>query len=125
MSPDTLQFLGTIATGALALGGIYLSVRQTGRTAKTTDSQQIIDQLQEELTRVEKRCTDELGRAETRHREEIARLEARMADMASAMGRLEDREHVLEDYAQALRHHIDSNVGPPPPTWPAELLRRG
>ena len=125
MSPAALQFLGTLATAALALLGIWLSVRQNGRSAKTTDSQQIIDQLQEELTRVEKRCTDEMARAEARHREEIGRLEARMADMASSMGRLEDREHLLEDYAQALRHHIDRNVGPPPPVWPTELMRRG
>lgn len=119
------QLAGTVITGLLALLGIYLSVRQSGRTTKTTDAQQIIDQLQEELTRVESRCKDDLARSETRHREEIGKLEARMVDMASTMGRLEDREHVLEDYAQALRHHIDQQMGPPPPSWPVELTRRG
>lgn len=125
MSQGTWQFLGTVATAALALLGIWLSTRTTGQTTRTTDAQQLIDQMQEEAARLRADHTEEMTRIEMRHKEQMDEVKVRLADLASATGRLEDRELILLDYVQALRHHIDQGAGPPPPTWPPTLMHRG
>lgn len=99
MSQATLQFLGTIAAGLLALLGIWLTVRQAGKQTKTNVAQQLIDQLQEERSKIQ----DRLDRIEADNRKR------------------DERERIRDDYIQELRQHIRLGLPPPPPAWPGEL----
>ncbi len=110
MSPDNLQFLGTLGAATLALLGIWLSTRQSGRAAQSSDAQALIDQIQEERT--EARAQTAAARAET---------DARMTNAFARIAGLESRERLLLDYVSALRWHIDSGNPPPPPVYPAGL----
>lgn len=117
MSPQAWLLLGTIVTVAGGLVGSWLLYRQQGRQSRTTDAQQIIDQLQEMR-----------GADEDRHRRELAELRAEVAGLRAEVGevraRAEARELALFDYASVLRWHIDDRRPPPPPEWPVALRPR-
>jgi chromosome segregation ATPase len=125
VSPQGWLLLGTIITAGGGLLGTWLLIRQQGRQSRTTDAQQIIDQLQE------MRAADE-----ERHRREIADLRTEVGALRTEVGearheiddvksRAERRELVFFDYVAALRWHIEQRKPPPPPPWPAALMNRG
>ena len=63
----------------------------------------LVDQLQEEIARLDRRLTEEANQ-----RKELD-------------DRLSRRIRAQEDYIGALRQHIHDEVGPPPPPWPEGL----
>lgn len=91
----------------------------TEHTAIQSSTQQLIDQLQEEV----KRQADEVSKYR-----EAADVRANLADERANM--LEVRVQTLtelvtgyRDYAHRLRAHIYEGGGPPPPEWPDGLAR--
>lgn len=91
------QLIGTVLTGGVALAVGLITARAADRKDKKSDSQALIDQLQEERDKA-----------------------VEVADART--GRLEKRQRILEDYVGQLRQHIDQRLDPPAPPWPTELL---
>lgn len=86
-------------------GGVWLGAISSGRAAKKSGENTLIDQLQEEL----KTYREDAGRRATAQDERMNRLE----------------QHIdgYRDYAHTLRAHIYDGKQPPPPEWPAGLPR--
>ena len=124
MSGEAWLLLGTLVTAGGLLLGTWLTVRQQGRQTKTVDSQQLIDQLQEMRAADEERHSTELDKLEGRYLRELVEVRTEMTEVKGRVGRMEDRELVLQDYVASLRHHIDQGLGPPPPPWPDSLMHR-
>lgn len=97
--------LVAIAVAIVGSGGVWLGAISSGRAAKKSGENSLIDQLQEELTayRVE------AGRRATIQDERMERLERNNDGY---------RAHIYE-----LRAHIWDQKEPPPPEWPADLPR--
>ena len=124
MSPEAWLLLGTVVTALAALVRVWMLIRQQGRQSRTTDAQQIIDQLQEERGAREEQHRREMTALEQRHNHEIAGVRGEVSDLRVRMSRMEDRELAHFDYEYKLRAHIDQRKGPPPPPWPVELMHR-
>ena len=113
MRPEAWLLLGTVVTALAALVRVWMLIRQQGRQSRTTDAQQIIDQLQEERT---------ASREE--HRREIGEVRSELDALRKRVQRMESRELAFFDYVSALRWHIEQGKGPPPPPWPPALMNR-
>lgn len=84
-------YLPVVLTSVLGLVGAYLTFRVGKGANGINSSQQMIDQLQQEVGR---------------HSGRIHNLETRL--------------NTRDDYISALRRHIEDQLPPPPPPWPAE-----
>lgn len=104
--------VGTIVAAALGLFGTWLVQRNARRQNASTDSQQLIDQLQENYAADRTQWIAE----RTSLAERQSRTEKRL-EQGEAMLRL------ALDYILNLRWHIAEGEPPPPPPFPAELLR--
>lgn len=124
MSGEAWLLVGTMVTALSALGGTWLMIRQQGRQSRTTDAQQLIDQLQEMRAADETRHQQETDKLEGRYLRELVEVRQEMTEVKDRVGRMEAREMTLQDYVADLRHHIDSGKGPPPPPWPPALTHR-
>lgn len=102
----------TLAVTVVTVIGVVLGHMVTSKSAKRTSEQQFIDQLQEELSRY--RFTAD-ARA-TVQNERIERIERQNKELT------EERD-TLRSYAHDLRGHIFDGKPPPPPTWPADVLK--
>jgi hypothetical protein len=92
---DMGPLLASIVASVFAFLGIWLVQRNAKKANKTSDTQTIIDQLQEDRQQ---------------------RLENRLEN-AEALFR------ISSDYVLALRYHIAEGHPPPPPPYPAEMTR--
>lgn len=119
MTPEQWQLIGGVLVALLGLLGSYLVTRQNRRQATASDAQQIIDQVQEERNRAEDRADKDRSELKT----EIAELKAEIAAVKAELVRVHAREQVLVEHAWQLRHHINEQLAPPPPSWPEELNR--
>lgn len=106
MSPDTWQFLGTIAAAFIGFVGIWLSVRQTSRQSKTDQGQALFNELQEERAELKK---------------DRAYLHAEVNALRVEVDQLRNANIELKDFVQELRNHIRRGLPPPPPPWPEGL----
>lgn len=97
------QLIGTIATGVIAVIVGVITTRAADRKDKKSDSQNLIDQLQEERSQLQKERQESVTASDNR------------------VSSLERRHKVLEDYVGQLRRHIDDRLDPPAPPWPKEL----
>lgn len=88
-----LKNIGPILTLIGVLGAAYLTYRASNRKLGTDSTQQIVDQLQEE----------------------VAGLRKELADVRRA-------QRIQGDYIGLLRRHIADGNPPPPPSWPAGLI---
>lgn len=124
MIPDPL-IIALLSLGGVALTvcgaivGHLLSARASARTAtvqteanKRSNEQQMIDQLQEELSGYR-------AAADAR----AAEQDRRTTVQDERMERLEHRAEGYRDYAHTLRAHIYNELPPPPPAWPDGLPR--
>lgn len=93
--------IGVVAAAGLGLLGVWLSDRTAMRKLVVHSNQQLVDNLQEERQSI-KRDLEQLKR-------QVAVL--------LLQGRYKD------DYINVLRTHIETGKGPPPPHYPAGLLR--
>lgn len=80
-----------LASLPILIGGLI-----TVLTARNSRAQQMIDQLQEQNDKLERR-----------------------------VGRLERHERIRDDYIIRLRQHINDELGPPAPEWPEGLTTLG
>lgn len=112
MNAEAWLLAASLITATGGVFGTWLNLRRQGQQAKTTDAQQLIDQLQE------MRGTDD-----DRHLREIAAVRADVAELRSRVARMESRELSLLDYVSQLRWHIDQQKPPPPPEWPTNFAR--
>ena len=104
--------LGSVAVAAIGLFGTWLVQRNQKRANKTSDTQTIIDQLQEERAADRENFANAARKFEDRQQ----RLENRLEN-AEALFR------ISSDYVLALRYHIAEGHPPPPPPYPAEMTR--
>ena len=95
----------TLAGIGLTAGGAVIGSLMLSKTAKRTDTQSLVDQLQEELVA---------------HRSEQS---ARSTAQDERMNRLETYSDGYRNHAHELRAHIWDGNPPPPPEWPANLPR--
>lgn len=121
MSPGTVQLLSTLGAALVGFVGIWLATRQNGRTAKYTDAQAMMDQIQEERDKSEERSAAALSLVEVQHSNALAAMGTRLTEGLQRIDRLESRDRLLLDYVSQLRWHIDSGNPPPPPPWPSGL----
>lgn len=92
---------GLIVAAALGLIGVWLSDRTAMRKLVSDANSRLVDNLQEERQAIKK---------------DLAQLKRQVA-MLMLQGRYKD------DYINELRVHIESGKPPPPPAYPAGLLR--
>ena len=92
--------------------GIWLVQRNQKKANKTTDTQTLIDQMQED------RQADR-----EQFRETLSRLEERQKRTESRLENAESLFRIASDYILALRYHISEGKPPPPPVFPIELTR--
>lgn len=93
------QWVALISGVIAAVAVVIAAIIARGKSREN----QLIDQLQEELTRAaEERA------AATTEREKSAR-----------------RDRILQNYIYQLNKHIVEGLGPPPPPWPEELFKEG
>jgi len=115
--------VGLLTTALAVIGTIcttWITQRFLSKRAKSDDTQKLIDQLQEERDAADRRRQE----ADQKHSSELAGVRRDLAEVRGRVDGLEDRELTWSDYAAALRDHIDQRLGPPPPPWPADLMRR-
>jgi len=124
VSTQLWVLLGTFITATAGVTTTWLLIRQQGRQTRTTDAQQIIDQLQENAKSREEQHLREIADRDQRHQQEIGEVRRDLAEVRGRVEGLEDREMAWDDYAAQLRAHIDRGDPPPPPPWPAALMRR-
>lgn len=86
------QWVALISSVVAAVAVVVAAIIARGKSREN----QLIDQLQEELTR----ASDE--------RKSTAR-----------------RDRILQNYIYQLNKHIVEGLGPPPPPWPEELFKEG
>lgn len=123
VSGEAWLLLGTIVTAAGGLFGTWRQLKQQARQTKTTDAQQIIDQLQEIGSAAEERHQREVDTLEGRYLRELVEVRLTVTELTGRVNRVEGRERVLLDYVAALRFHIDQGRPPPPPEWPPQLVQ--
>ena len=104
--------LGTVIAALAGVVGSVLVYRNQRRSVTTDAAQRQIDQIQED--RENDRA--EFARASARFTERQGRLEQRVEN-------LEARDRVSSQYILDLRFHISEGHAPPPPPFPAELLK--
>lgn len=88
-----LGVAGAVLTLLGVLFSTWLTSRASNRKLRSDSGQQMIDQLQEE----------------------VSGLRARVAQ-------LERNQRVQDDYIGQLRMHIADRQPPPPPAWPNQLI---
>jgi ribosomal protein L29 len=88
-----LKNLGAILTLLGVLGAAYLTYRASNRKLTTDSTQQIVDQLQEEV-----------------------------AGLRKELAELRRTQRIQGDYVGELRRHIADGQPPPPPAWPLGLI---
>lgn len=125
MTPEVWGALAGVVAAALTVGGVALGHILSSRVQRrATEVQaeanrrsaehQLIDQLQEEVTRL----GSELVRRGGNLDERLERVERRNDElMAELMERTQERD-TLREYAHTLRGHIFDELPPPPPVWP-------
>jgi len=94
-----------LAVAIVGSGGVWLGAFSSGRAAKKTGENVLIDQLQEEL-----------------YRYRIA-ADARATAQDERMTRLDGLVDGYRSYVHVLRAHIYDGKNPPPPEWPESLPR--
>lgn len=100
---DPLAILTTILSVTSGIVASVLIYRNTRRSNQTTRENNLIDQLQEQVTNALRESSE--AKAEARSaREESARARADLATMSA--------------YAWQLYDHILRGSPPPPPEWP-------
>jgi len=104
--------LGSIAVAAIGLFGTWLVQRNQKRANRTSDTQTIIDQLQEE------RAADRVNFAAT-----AKRFEERQQRLENRLENAEGIFRLASDYILSLRYHIAEGKPPPPPPFPVELTK--
>lgn len=105
-------YVASVMAAAIGFFGTWLVQRNQKKANKTTDTQTLIDQIQEERKADREQFAATSERSEAR----ISRLEERV-ETAEALFRL------ASDYILNLRYHIAEGKPPPPPPFPAELTR--
>lgn len=95
--------LVTLGVGVIGTVGIVVGHLVSNRASRRSDSQALIDQLQEELTGYR------------------TAAEARATAQDERMNRLERYSDGYRDHAHELRSHIWDQKPPPPPQWPEGL----
>lgn len=123
MNPWTEALVAALATVGTVLTA-WMTQRSISRRAKSDAAQAMIDQLQEERDAAEERHADAIASLDHRRAEELGGVRRELADLRHRMDGMEDRELAFSDYVAALRDHIEQRLGPPPPPWPAALMRR-
>ena len=53
--------------------------------------------------------------------EELSRLGTRIDTLESEQNKAKKRERIRDDYINKLRRHIEAGMPPPPPEWPEGL----
>lgn len=109
---DLGPLLASVVAAVLGYLGVWLVQRNQKKANKTTDTQAIIDQLQEERQSDRENFSTTAKKFEDRQQ----RLETRLEN-AEALFR------ISSDYVLALRYHIAEGHPPPPPPYPAEMTR--
>lgn len=92
---------GVVVAAVIALLGVWLSDRTAMRKLVAETNQQLVDNLQEERQNIKR---------------DLEQLKHQVA-MLLLQGRYKD------DYINELRSHIEQGKPPPPPSYPAGLLR--
>lgn len=92
--------LGIAVVGS---GGVWLGAISSGRAAKKSGENALIDQLQEELNRYR------------------TAADARATAQDQRMTRLDGLVDGYRQHAHRLHTHILEDKGPPPPPWPTNL----
>lgn len=101
MTVAIITTVGVILAAILGLIGVWLSDRTAMRRMVETSQQKLVDNLQEE-------------------RQEIKRD---LAVVKRQVGGLLLQGRYKDDYINELRAHIEQGKPPPPPSYPAGLLR--
>jgi len=121
-----LTLLGTALVAGGAIIGHLLSARAQKRAAtiqseaaQATRENNLIDQLQEELST--SRAEQAAARAEQAAR--MTAQESRMNALEERNGVLVDRNDRYRDLLHKHRAHIWDQLPPPPPEWPDDLPR--
>lgn len=105
-------YVGSVLVAVIGFFGTWLVQRNQRRANRTTDTQTLIDQLQEERAAEQAKFDKSLARVDERQ----ARTEKRLEN-AEALFR------IASDYVLSLRHHIAEGKPPPPPPFPPEMTR--
>ena len=111
-APELFVFAGVICTALGSLIGAWWTARAKNRDTTATAGNQLIDQLQEELTRHRKSQDERMTRAERRQDEMEAHSRV-----------LVDHNNRYRDLLHKHRAHIYDQKPPPPPEWPEDLPR--
>lgn len=101
MSVAIVTTAGVIVAAMLGLIGVWLSDRTAMRKMIEQSNRQLVDNLQEERQEIKR---------------DLATIKRQVAGLL-LQGRYKD------DYINELRSHIEQGKPPPPPSYPAGLLR--
>jgi len=106
------QTVAMIVTPAFGLLGVWLVQRNAKKANKTSDTQTIIDQLQEE------RAADRVNFAAV-----AQKFEDRQQRLETRLENAEGLFRLASDYILSLRYHIAEGKPPPPPPFPVQLTK--
>lgn len=101
MSGLTATLVGVAISAVVGLVTVWINDRRAYKRLVSEQQQTLIDQLQEERKEI---------------KDDVRHLR-RMVDLALLQG------HYKDDYINILRAHIEQRKPPPPPEYPAALLR--
>ena len=105
-------YLASVVVAAIGFFGTWLVQRNQKKANTSTDTQTLIDQMQED------RQADRAQFAET-----LTRLEERQQRTERRLENAEGLFRIASDYILALRYHISEGKPPPPPVFPIELTK--
>lgn len=106
--PINWGVVASVVVPTLALAVTAWGYRLSHKAQRGTTEERTITQLYKQLEEADKRSDKQDAR--------MARIEAEQANSKK-------RERLRDNYISALRHHIDTNQGPPAPPWPEGLYQ--
>lgn len=92
---------------------------ETTNLEKSLEDSGIAQRWQSYADAMEERLSEDIQKCRAR----ISQLERHSQEVEDQRDKAEFRSRVLDKYAAELRRHIEAELPPPPPEWPAALRR--